>query len=118
MRATRNPPRASALHGQDLRLMSTNLAHALGVIGDRWTLQIVADLFDGPKRFGELADSLQGIAPNVLTSRLRQLERQGLVVATPYSQRPVRLAYAAQRHGTRVGRSHLAAVSVGRAPNG
>jgi DNA-binding HxlR family transcriptional regulator len=74
--------------------MQTNLAHALSVIGDRWTLQVVAGLLDGPQRFGELADALGGIAPNVLTTRLRQLERDGLVVATPYSQRPVRLAYA------------------------
>jgi len=51
-------------------------------------------MLDGPQRFGELAASLRGIAPNVLTARLRQLERAGLVVATPYSRRPVRLAYA------------------------
>ena len=70
------------------------LANALSVIGDRWTLQVVAGLLDGPKRFGELAESLTGIAPNILTARLRQLERDGLVVATPYNQRPVRLAYA------------------------
>ena len=74
--------------------MSANLAHALEVLGDRWTLQVVAGLLDRPRRFGELAESLDGIAPNVLTTRLRQLERQGLVVATPYSQRPIRLAYA------------------------
>jgi DNA-binding HxlR family transcriptional regulator len=74
--------------------MSRGLVHALSVIGDRWTLQVVAGLLDGPKRFGELAESLDGIAPNILTARLRQLERDGLIVATPYSQRPVRLAYA------------------------
>jgi DNA-binding HxlR family transcriptional regulator len=71
-----------------------NLAQALGKVGDRWTLQLVASLLDGPKRFGELSGSLDGIAPNVLTARLRQLERDGLVVTTPYSRRPVRLAYA------------------------
>jgi DNA-binding HxlR family transcriptional regulator len=74
--------------------MSANLAHALDVLGDRWTLQVVAGLLDGPQRFGELAETLDGIAPNVLTTRLRQLERDALVTATPYSQRPVRLAYA------------------------
>jgi DNA-binding HxlR family transcriptional regulator len=74
--------------------MSANLAHALDVLGDRWTLQVVAGLLEGPQRFGELAETLHGIAPNVLTTRLRQLERDGLVTATPYSQRPVRLAYA------------------------
>ena len=62
-------------------------------MGDRWTLLLVAALLEGPRRFGELADDVTGIAPNVLTQRLRHLEQQGLVVATPYSQRPVRLSY-------------------------
>jgi DNA-binding HxlR family transcriptional regulator len=79
--------------------MSANLAHALDVLGDRWTLRVVDGLLDGPKRFGELAEQLEGIAPNVLTARLRQLERDGLVVATPYSRRPVRLAYALSDSG-------------------
>jgi DNA-binding HxlR family transcriptional regulator len=80
-----------------------NLAHALAVIGDRWTLQIVSGLLDGPKRFGELAETLSGIAPNVLTTRLRQLEREGVVVAVPYSHRPVRLAYALSDTGRELG---------------
>lgn len=83
--------------------MITNLAHALSVIGDKWTLQVVASLLDGPRRFGELAETLPGIAPNVLTTRIRQLERDGLVVATPYSQRPVRLAYALTDSGGELG---------------
>jgi DNA-binding HxlR family transcriptional regulator len=77
----------------------SNLSHALSLVGDRWTLQVIAGLLDGPQRFGEIAATLQGIAPNVLTARLRQLERDGLVVATPYSQRPVRLAYALSDSG-------------------
>lgn len=83
--------------------MASNLAHALSVIGDKWALQVVAGLLDGPRRFGELAETLQGIAPNVLTARIRQLERDGLVVATPYSQRPVRLAYALTDSGRELG---------------
>jgi DNA-binding HxlR family transcriptional regulator len=74
--------------------VTDNLATALEVLGDRWTLQVIASMLNGPKRFGELSASLDGIAPNVLTARLRQLERDGLVIATPYSRRPVRLAYA------------------------
>ena len=73
--------------------MPVSLARTLASIGDRWTLQVVAELLDAPKRFGELADALTGIAPNVLTGRLRQLERDGLVDAVPYSRRPVRFSY-------------------------
>lgn len=78
---------------------SPALAHTLALVGDRWTLQIVATLLEGPKRFGELSDELAGIAPNVLTARLRQLERAGLAVATPYSRRPLRLSYALSESG-------------------
>jgi DNA-binding HxlR family transcriptional regulator len=69
------------------------LAEALDRVGDRWTLLVIAALLDGPKRFGELQDELPGIAPNVLTQRLRSLERDALVVARPYSVRPPRVDY-------------------------
>jgi DNA-binding HxlR family transcriptional regulator len=69
------------------------LASALERIGDRWTLLMVAALLDGPRRFGELQAEVEGIAPNVLTDRLRRLEREGLVVAERYSQRPPRYVY-------------------------
>lgn len=69
------------------------LAEAAERIGDRWTLLIVEALLDGPRRFGELSTAVEGIAPNVLAKRLRQLESDGVVRATPYSSRPVRLEY-------------------------
>lgn len=69
------------------------LAEALETVGERWTLLVIAALLEGPKRFGELQEELAGIAPNVLTQRLRQLERDALVVARPYSERPPRFVY-------------------------
>jgi DNA-binding HxlR family transcriptional regulator len=69
------------------------LADALATVGDRWTLLVVAALLDGPRRFGELQDQVKGIAPNVLTQRLRTLERNALVIARPYSERPPRFVY-------------------------
>jgi DNA-binding HxlR family transcriptional regulator len=71
----------------------TALDAAAARIGDRWALLLVAALLDGPRRFGELEGDLTGVAPNVLAKRLRTLEADGLVVATPYSTRPLRLAY-------------------------
>jgi DNA-binding HxlR family transcriptional regulator len=71
----------------------TGLHLALGRVGDRWSLLVVQALLVGPRRFNELQAELMGIAPNVLAARLRQLEGDGLVVATPYSERPVRYAY-------------------------
>jgi DNA-binding HxlR family transcriptional regulator len=69
------------------------LADALTAIGDRWTLLLIATLLDGPRRFGELQEAVTGIAPNVLSQRLRHLERNALIVATPYSERPPRFVY-------------------------
>src|SRR5262252_8597230 len=69
------------------------LADALAAVGDRWTLLLIAALLDGPRRFGELQEEVEGIAPNVLTQRLRALERNALVVARPYSERPPRFVY-------------------------
>ena len=69
------------------------LASALESVGDRWTLLVVEALMDGPRRFGDLDQQLPGIAPNVLTQRLRRLEAEGLVVAEPYSERPRRFVY-------------------------
>ena len=55
------------------------VARALDLIGDRWTLLIVRELLIGPSRFGDLQSGLPGIATNLLTERLRQLERDGLI---------------------------------------
>ena len=72
---------------------SPALAEALAVVGDRWTMLVVAALMEGPRRFGDLERDVEGIAPNVLTARLRELERNGLVVAQPYCERPPRFEY-------------------------
>ena len=69
------------------------LRQALARMGDRWTLLVVQSLLGGPRRFNELQEDLSGIAATVLTQRLRQLERDGLVVAEAYSTRPPRYAY-------------------------
>jgi DNA-binding HxlR family transcriptional regulator len=69
------------------------LAEALASVGDRWTLLVVAALLDGPRRFNDLLEEIEGIAPNILTQRLRHLEREALVLAQPYSTRPPRSVY-------------------------
>lgn len=69
------------------------LADAVERVGDRWTLLIVDALLDGPRRFNDLLEAVPGIAPNILSSRLKHLEREAVVLATPYSRRPPRFAY-------------------------
>jgi DNA-binding HxlR family transcriptional regulator len=54
---------------------------------------LIEALLYGPRRFGELQGSVEGIAPNILSNRLKQLERDSVVIARPYQQRPPRYAY-------------------------
>jgi DNA-binding HxlR family transcriptional regulator len=68
-------------------------------VGDRWTLLVVDALLTGPKRFSELQEDIPRLAPNVLTARLRRLEREGLVVAARYSDRPPRVEYRISEAG-------------------
>jgi DNA-binding HxlR family transcriptional regulator len=79
--------------------MNEALADALSTVGDRWTLLVIAALLDGPRRFGDLQEAVDRIAPNVLTQRLRHLERNALVVARPYSERPPRFVYELSASG-------------------
>jgi DNA-binding HxlR family transcriptional regulator len=69
------------------------LEAALDRVGDRWSLLVVEALLDGPRRFGQLGEALPGIAANILTDRLRRLERAGILRSSPYQERPTRLAY-------------------------
>lgn len=55
------------------------LAHALDVVGERWTLLIVRELGSGPKRYTQLVDTLAGIGTSLLATRMRQLEADGIV---------------------------------------
>jgi DNA-binding HxlR family transcriptional regulator len=55
------------------------LAHALDLVGERWTLLIIRNLFVGPKRFSDLARGLPGLGTNILTARLKELEENGLI---------------------------------------
>jgi DNA-binding HxlR family transcriptional regulator len=73
--------------------VADSLDDALARVGDRWTLAVVRALLDGPRRYSDLAAHVAGIAPNTLADRLRRLERDGLVLARLYCERPPRFEY-------------------------
>src|SRR3954454_1570176 len=58
---------------------SCGVAHALESVGERWAMLVVRELMLGAKRFGDLKDDLPGISANVLSHRLDELERAGLL---------------------------------------
>jgi DNA-binding HxlR family transcriptional regulator len=78
---------------------SSPLAEALASVGDRWTLLVVEALLAGPRRFNDLLAQIPGLAANILSERLKRLEREALLVARPYSQRPPRVAYELTAEG-------------------
>lgn len=73
--------------------MPDSLDAALAQVGDRWSLRLIDALLSGPRRFNELQQDVEGIATNVLSQRLKHLERAGVIVARPYSGRPPRYRY-------------------------
>jgi DNA-binding HxlR family transcriptional regulator len=85
--------------GRHTHAAASPLADALSRVGDRWTLLAVAALLDGPRRFNELQEALDGIAPNILSARLKALTEHALVVQRPYSQRPPRFVYELTESG-------------------
>jgi DNA-binding HxlR family transcriptional regulator len=78
---------------------SSPLAHALTRVGDRWSLLVVEALLSGPSRFNELLEQIPGIAPNILSDRLKRLERDAILVSRPYTDRPPRSEYELTAEG-------------------
>lgn len=78
----------------------------LDLVGDKWTLYIIATLKDGPVRFNELRRRIDGISQRMLTINLRGLERDGLVKRTLFPTIPPRVDYEL----TDVGRTLLVPV--------
>jgi DNA-binding HxlR family transcriptional regulator len=79
------------------------VAKALELVGDRWTLLAVRDLLPGTRRFQDLLASLPGIAPNILSDRLKLMEEHGLVTRQLYSDHPPRAEYALTDKGRELG---------------
>ena len=80
------------------------VARTLDVIGERWTILLLRDLFlHGPRRFQDFQESLAGVAPNTLSARLKDLETQGLVARKLYSDHPPRLEYHLTEKGKSLG---------------
>ena len=68
-------------------------ARALELVGERWALLVLRDLFVEPKRFSELQRGLPGIPSNILTSRLKELEENGLIQRRALPKPPGGVAY-------------------------
>ena len=94
---TTSPTQTGALRS------SCPVACALDLLGDRWTLLVIRDLFAGKQRFGEFLVSPEHIPTNILADRLRRLEAAGLVAPVAYSEHPPRYAYHLTDSGRALG---------------
>ena len=83
------------------------VSEVLSRVGDKWTVLVVSELGDGPKRFNEIRRALGSISQRMLTLTLRGLERDGLVTRTVFPTVPPRVDYEL----TKLGRSLLEPVS-------
>lgn len=89
-----------------------SIAATLDIIGDRWTLLVLRDVFRGVRRFSDLVEDL-GIAKNLLSDRLKRLTEHGVIERVPYQNRPVRYEYRLTRKGAELSPALIALMHWG-----
>lgn len=90
------------------------VACTLDLVGDKWSLLVVRDLFRGSATYGQLQDSFEGIPTNILADRLKKLEEAGIIAKSAYQEHPVRYSYELTKKGKALGDVLLAIVRWGR----
>jgi DNA-binding HxlR family transcriptional regulator len=78
--------------GKEYEGQICSIARSLELVGERWTLLVVREIFHGRRKFSEMQRSL-GVARNVLTDRLQGMVDEGILERRPYSERPERYEY-------------------------
>ena len=80
------------------------VARTLTIIGDRWAILILRDLFQqGPRKFADLETSLVGVSPKTLSDRLKRLTAAGILEQKFYSMHPPRAEYILTSKGKELG---------------
>lgn len=79
------------------------VAVTLDILGDKWSLIVIRDLFRGVARYNDFLRSPEGVTTNILAERLKRLEENGLVSKSPYQENPVRYEYALTQKGRALG---------------
>ena len=84
--------------------MKCPVARTLDIVGERWTILILRDLFrQGPRRFQDFHESLKGISPNTLSARLKTLEEHAIVERRFFAEHPPRAEYLLTEKGRTLG---------------
>lgn len=82
-----------------LKRSTCPITNLLDIVGDKWTLLVIRDLFLGKWRYAEFIDSKEKIPTNILAERLRRIEEFGLVKKSPYQTNPLRFEYSLTEKG-------------------
>jgi len=75
------------------------ITNTLDLLGDKWTLIIIRDLFLGKHTYSEFQTSPEGIPTNILAARLKRMLGNGIIEKEAYQQKPVRYAYSLTNKG-------------------
>ncbi len=81
-------------------LKSCPIETTFRIIGKRWTVLIIREILRGNTQFNRFMENIEGISPKVLTERLRELERLGIIRRRVVSKYPVRVEYSLTDMGT------------------
>lgn len=79
------------------------IANSLEILGDKWTLLVIRDLFLGKNRYGEFISSPEQIPTNILADRLKRLEAGNLIEKRAYQDNPIRFEYEFTEKGRNLG---------------
>ena len=90
------------------------VASTLDIVGDKWSLLVIRDLFAGKSTYGEMLASGERVPTNILADRLKRLEEAGIIEKNAYQERPVRFAYTLTPKGRDMGEILIAIVRWGR----
>ncbi|MDQ1632763.1 MAG: hypothetical protein QOJ32_241 [Frankiaceae bacterium] len=88
----------SPITGRPVPGRPCSVANALQVVGEKWALLVLREVFLGNRRFDRIAENT-GAPRDILTTRLRSLENAGVLVREPYQERPVRYEYRLTQSG-------------------
>ena len=99
--------------GNDYEGQICSIARSLELVGERWTLLVVREIFHGRRKFSEMQRSL-GVARNVLTARLQRMIDEDIIERRPYSERPERYEYFLTEKGLDLWPVMIGADALGR----
>lgn len=75
------------------------MSKTLKIIGSKWTMLLLHNLFEGNNRFGQLQRSMKGISPKTLSLRLQELEQEGIIKKKVFAEVPLHVEYSLTKKG-------------------